>query len=276
MHIFRALARTPLTAEQLHKLSETFPIPLPTLHRSQARLRQLAAAGQLRPWRYATTGPGGGALYHKLTLESYKLLYGHDATLPTKRFLHEVAISRHHHTRSLADFVVHTATAAHRRGIDLVDFQPENTLRINVGNHALYPDASFNLRLPTGTDFTYRVELDNSTEPVRSSERLDSWQQKLRLYYQHALDSPDRFKLIVVTTKQSSRLSHILELASQLNPNPEYSLVCGVMLDNYLDTPDALFAPCIRDQRNQRVPLLRALAGPGFRARQLVALPATC
>ncbi|MCH7688047.1 MAG: replication-relaxation family protein [Planctomycetes bacterium] len=164
--IFRSLERTPLTPEQLLRLSETFPEPFPTLDRVQRRLRQLADAGQVRSWRYATTEQGSGPLYYKLTIDAYRILHGHDATLPTKRFLQELPIARHHHTRSLADFLVHTLIAAHRLGIQIIDFHPENTLRIAVGDHALFPDASFSLLLPNGFQFTYHVGLYNSTEPI--------------------------------------------------------------------------------------------------------------
>ncbi len=259
--IFRSLERTPLTPDQLLRLSKTFPEPFPTIDRVQRRLRQLADAGQVRGWRYATTEQGSGPLYYKLTHDAYRILHGHDATLPTKRFLHELAIARHHHTRSLADFLVHTLVAADHFRIQITDFHSENTLRIAAGDRVLFPDASFSLLLPNGFRFTYHVELDNSTEPIRSIERLDSWQHKLHLYHQHAINSRDRFKLLVVTTKNSSRLSHILDLAAQLNPNPSYSLVCGVALPEYLATSQPLSTACFRDERNMRMPLLRIVAG---------------
>jgi hypothetical protein len=231
---------------------------LPTLDRVQRRLRQLANTGQVRGWRYATTRQGSGPLYYKLTLDAYRILHGHDAVLPTKRFLQELSIARHHHTRSLADFLVHTLIAADRLRIQIIDFHPENTLRITAGDHALSPDASFSLLFPNGFRFTYFVELDNSTEPIRSIERLNSWQQKLHLYHQHAIDNRDRFKLLVVTTKNSSRLSHILDLAAQLNPNRKYSLVSGIALPEYLAESEPLSSACFRDERNMRMPLLRS------------------
>jgi len=279
--IFRSLERTPLTPEQLFRLGATFPEPFPTLNRVRRRLQSLAGVGQVRGWRYATTGQGSGPLYYKLTLDAYRILHGHDATLPTKRFLQELSIARHHHTRSLADFLVHTLIAADRLRIQITDFHPENALRITAGDRSLFPDASFSLLLPNGFRFTYFVELDNSTEPIRSIERLDSWQQKLHLYYQHAIDNRDRFKLLVVTTKNSSRLSHILDLAYQLNPNPKYSLVSGVALPEYLATSQPLSSACFHDERNMRMPLLRIVASPNeqklkLRPEQLAVAAAAC
>ena len=203
--------------------------------------------------------------------------HGHEATLPTKRFLRELPIGRHHHTRSLADFLVHTLIAADRLGMQIIGFHPENTLRIAAGDHGLFPDASFSLLLPSGSLFRYHVELDNSTEPIRSIERLDAWQQKLHLYHQHAIDTRDRFKLLVVTTKNSSRLSHILDLARQLNPNRNYSLACGVALPEYLVESKPLSSACFHDERNSKIPLLRLVshsplrtAAAGSRSRHLL------
>lgn len=254
------LARTPLTARQLLKLSETFPFPFRTRYRVQVRLRELKNAGLLNAWRYATTDGSCGELYYKLTVESYRLIHGPDAQPPTKRFLSEVSLARQHHTRSLADFTVHTAVCAHRSGMQILDFSPENTLRISVCGRLLFPDQSFSLRLASDNCHIYRVELDNSTEPVNSN-RLDSWEQKLRGYYQESRASSQRTKLLIVNTKNGSRLSHILRLAARLNPDPAYSMVYGVFLSEYLAEPDALFAPCFRDERNVRIPLLRAFAG---------------
>ncbi len=166
LDIFRSLERTPLTPEQLLRLSKTFPEPFPTLNRVQRRLQQLADAGEVRSWRYATTGQGSGPLYYKLTLDAYRILHGQDATLPTKRFLQELPIGRHHHTRSLADFLVHTLVAADRLRIQITDFHPENTLRIPVSDHCLVPDASFSLLFPNGYRFTYFVELDVVREAI--------------------------------------------------------------------------------------------------------------
>jgi len=176
---------------------------------------------------------------------------------------------------------VHSLIAADRLRIAITDFHPENTLRIPVGDHALFPDASFSLLLPNGFRFTYHVELYYSTEPIRSIERLDSWQQKLHLYHQHAIDSRDRFKLLVVTTKNSSRLSHILDLAHQLNPNPKYSLVSGVALPDYLAEAVPLSSTYFHDERNMRLPLLRIVGGPNeqkpkLRREQIAVAAAAC
>ncbi len=259
--LFSALYRSPLTAEQIFKLSETFAEPFPTLRRTQARLGQLAASGMLHAWRYATMGQGSAPHYYKLSPETFRLLFGDKAVLPSKRFLHEVKVSQHEHKRLLGDFTVHTAVAAHRRGLSFVYFHPENTHRIETADGTIFPDQAFGLHLPPSTQLNYYVELDNSTEPIRSTDRMDSWQNRLRRYYQNEANSIERSRLIIVSTKNGSRLANILDLARRLNPNLSYSMAVGVILSDYLAESDPFFVPCFRDQHNQRVPLIRAFAG---------------
>ena len=259
--LFSALYRSPLTAEQIFQLSETFVESFPTLRRTQARLGQLAASGMLHAWRYATIGQGSAPHYYKLSPETFRLLFGHNAGLPSKRFLHEVKVSQQEHKRLLGDFTVHTAVAAHRRGLSFVYFHPENTHRIETADGTTFPDQAFGLHLPPATRLNnFHVELDNSTEPVRSTDRLDSWQNRLRRYYQNEASSSERSRLIIVNTKNGNRLPNILDLALRLNPNPSYSMAVGVFLSEYLAEPDPFFAPCFRDQHNARVPLLRSIA----------------
>ncbi len=258
--LFSALYRSPLTAEQIFTLSETFVESFPTLHRTRVRLGQLAASGLLHSWPYATAGQGSAPHYYKLSPETFRLVFGDKARLPSKRFLHEVKVSQHEHKRLLGDFTVHTAVAAHRRGISFVYFHPENTHRIETGDGTLFPDQAFGLHVPPATLLNYFIELDNSTEPVRSTDRLDSWQNRLRLYYQNEVSSIERSRLIIVCTKNSSRLANILDLARSLNPTPSYSMVVGVFLSDFLVESDPFSAPCFRDQHNQRVPLIRGFA----------------
>jgi hypothetical protein len=259
MDTLQSLGWTPLTAKQLTKVSRSFDQSYPTEEKAQRRLRSLRDAGLVRGWRYATTEDGSGPLYYKPTLESYRSVYGDHAVVPTKRFLQEIAIGRHQHTRSISDFIVHTTVSADDCGIAVTDFHPENTERITVDGSTLFPDARFSLQTSRET-FCYRLEMDGSTESVNSTTSLHAWRRKLELYYQHAALNHNRYKLLVVTIKNSTRLPHILELAAQLNPNRAYSLVYGITLDDYLVENDPLSAPCFLNERCERIPLLRGLA----------------
>ncbi len=256
--ILLALDRCPLTVRQLMKLSETFEAGAFKSPRSvQDRLQKLHTVGWVRPWRYATTGRGGAPAYYKLTLLGYRLLYGGKAVPPTKRYLAEVGLSHQHHTLSLSEFIVHTAVAAHRRGIRMVNFYRENTLRLPVGDEALFPDCAFELMSPAGLKFNFLVELDNGTERVRSQKDTESWQRKIRLYDGLQNQSyPHRFRVLVVTTRSGDRLRHILDAAAVQMHNPRRTLFYGVHLRNYLEEPDPICAPCFQDHRGLPVALV--------------------
>ena len=107
LDILTALARCPLTSEQLLKLSETFAHPFTDLRRVRERLQILVAAGRVRQWRYATADRGAPN-YYSLSPLGYRILHGEDAPPPAKRSHGPIGIARQHHTRSLADFIVHT------------------------------------------------------------------------------------------------------------------------------------------------------------------------
>src|SRR5437762_14059956 len=85
-----------------------------------------------------------------------------------KRTFGPVGIARQFHTLRLADFIVHTATSARRARLKLAGFYRENAFRLTVGNECLYPDCAFQLVTPSGFPFSFFVELDNSTEAIRS------------------------------------------------------------------------------------------------------------
>jgi hypothetical protein len=146
IEILQALDRTPLTVEQLLKLSQTFSgQPFKSPRSVQDRLQKLHDAGWVNRWRYATTTGGASPHYYKLTLLGYRILYGPEAKPQTKRQFSEISIAHQQHTKSLADLIVHIAVTAHRRGIKLNNFYRENTLTLTVGEHALYPDCAFEL-----------------------------------------------------------------------------------------------------------------------------------
>jgi hypothetical protein len=258
VEILLALDRCPLTVQQLLKLSETFPEQAFGSPRSvQDRLQKLCQAGWVRRWRFATASRGGSPDYCKLTLLGYRLLYGPSAKPPTKRYFNEVALAHQHHTHSLSEFVVQTAVAAHRVGIEMKHFSRENTLRLQVGQENLFPDCAFELYTPDGQRFNFLVELDNGTERVRSDKDADSWQRKIRLYEQLQDQTfPHRFRVLVVTTRSGERLDHILAVATGHARNPRRSLFYAVYLDDYLCQADAIRNPCFRDHRRRPVALI--------------------
>jgi hypothetical protein len=263
--ILLALDRCPLTVLQILKLSRTFHMPPFTSPRSvQDRLQKLREAGWVNKWTYATVGRCGAPDYYKLTPLGYRLLYGHRAAPPAGRHFSEIGIARHHHSHALADFVVHTAVAAHRSAARMVNFARENALRLTVGPEAVFPDCAFDLHASDGRQLSFVVELDNGSERVRSDRDAESWQRKIRLY-EHLQDQqhPQRFRVLVVATRSRYRLQNILTLAATLARNPHRSLFCGVLLQDYLAEPNALRHPCFLNHHLAQVPIV-----PRFHAGQ--------
>jgi hypothetical protein len=256
IELLTALDRTVLSAGQLLAISRTFTHPFGSERMARERLAALVQAGWLQAARYATVGAGAGQNYYQLSRTGYRILYGESAEPPTKRYFAPISLARQHHTRSLADFIVHTIVAAHAVGITFTDFYRENTLRLQVGNDCLYPDCAFQLVLPDGRTFNYLVEVDNHTEQIRSTKDADSWQKKVRLYDDLQSTSPNRFRVLVVTTRSGLRLKTILALAAATATNAHRSLLLGVPLAAYLAEPAALQASVFVDHHLRAVSLV--------------------
>jgi hypothetical protein len=270
IEILVALDRCPLTVEQLLKLSSAFEThPFTSARSVQDRLQKLCSAQWIRRWRYATTSRGASPHYYKLTLLGYRILYGEDAEPTSKRQFSEIAIARHHHTVALSDFIVHTAVAAEKRHYRMQSFYRENTLKLTVGADTLFPDCAFELAPSQGRQLNFVVELDNSTETVRSEKDTESWNRKIRLYDELQERSfPRRFRVLIVTTRSPERLAHILDAARSGVRNQKRSLFYGVHLADYLGQQDAVVAPCFADHFGRPVSLLPA-GGQSSRPRIL-------
>jgi hypothetical protein len=279
VEILQALDRSPLTINQLLKLSQTFSgQPFGSARSVQDRLQKLRQVDWVQSWPYAMATRGSSPDYYRLTLLGFRLLHGENTPPPTKRHFSEVSVARHYHTHSLAEFVVHTLTAAHRRGILLKNFYRENTLALPIDDDVLYPDSVFELHTRDGRQFNFLVELDNGTERVRSDKDTESWQRKIRRYnVLQDRNYPDRFRVLVVSTRCSGRLQSILTLAAEHATNPKRALLYGVHLDDYLRQPDAVCHPCLRNHRDEPVALVPDMNPPVTRplpfSDQLAAAP---
>src|SRR5205823_14537684 len=128
--------------------------------------------------------------------------------------------------------------------------------RLQIGEESLFPDCAFQLLPVPGSPFSFFVEIDNATERVRSDKDLDSWQRKIRLYEALQDRSADRFRVLVITTRSTERLRHILTAAGELAGNPHRSLFYGIHLPRYLQQADALTSPCFLDHRRRSVVLV--------------------
>jgi hypothetical protein len=253
--LLSALDRTPLTVRQIRALSVTFVSRFGSDRRLQDRLSTLTRAGLLHRFRYAST-EGSGQFYYTLSPESYRLLHGTDAVLPSGGMFKEVGIARQHHTHRLADFIVRTQIAAAQIGVTLADFVRENQLKLTAGIDSLCPDCCFTLALPNRPPFLFYAELDNSTEPLASPRERDSWVRKLRIYEALQDASPTRFRVLGLVTRSEKRLTNIVALAASVAKNPQRSLFYGVYLPDYLRDPTPLTTSLFSDHRGMRVPLV--------------------
>jgi hypothetical protein len=271
VELLTALDRTVLSAGQMLRISGTFVGAFHSERMVRERLAALVKAGWVQSARYATIGAGAGQNYYQLSRTGYRILYGERAEAPTKRYFAPISLARQHHTRCLADFIVHTITAAHAVGVTFTDFYRENTLKLTVGTECLYPDCAFQLVLPEGRTFNYLVEIDNHTEQIRSTKDADSWQKKVRLYDDLQSSAPSRFRVLVVTTRSGPRLKTILALAAAHASNPQRSVLIGTPLEMYLDEPAALSASIFLDHQLRPVSLLtggESLKAPGRNNRR--------
>lgn len=248
LQVLLALDRCPLTAMQILKISVTFPLPFHSSRSVHERLQKLRHAGWVQRWPYATASAGGSPHYYRLTPLGYQLLHGQAAEPPTKRHFSELALVQQRHTFYLAEFVVHTAVAAHRAGHRLARFYRENTLRLDVDGYLLLPDCAFEIHSPGSPQFNFLAELDNSTETVESPKDAQAWQRKILAYDRlQQRVHPHRFRVLILTTRSRERLTHILTAAARFVSNPQRRLFLGAYLPEYLAHEDALSQPCFRD-----------------------------
>lgn len=273
LQLLASLDLAALTAEQLLTLSQTFETPFSSERRIRERLHLLRKAGLVRSFPYAAL-ERGPVLYYVLTLAGHRLLHGPEATLPSKRACSPISVGHQRHAFALSEFVVHTVAAAHRAQVGFGGYYRENACRIPVGSEILYPDAAFQLLPPFGPELGFLVEIDNCTERIRSAGDLDSWHRKIRLYDAFQDRCARRFRVLVVTTRQTPRLDRILTLAGSLQMNPARRLFYGVALPDFLAAADALRQPIFRDHRGESaslVPQQRSL--PTGRATPAIVVP---
>jgi hypothetical protein len=238
----------------------TFAYPFTTERRVQERLQELRAAGRVRRWYYATAGRGALS-YFTLTTLSFRLLHGDEAAPPGRRAFGPMGLSREPHTKALADALVHLFVCAHAAGIGIEDFRRENSLRLNFGEEHLFPDGAFRLVTADGRAFAFFLELDNSTESVRSQTSLDSWQRKVRFYERYQDSKSERFRVLAITTGGELRLQNLLACAAgAATRNTKRSLVYGISLNAFLADPNAVTASCFRNHREQAAALVESLS----------------
>ena len=243
-----AIDRCPLTSAQLFRLCGVSSQPFSDVRDLRRRLRQLRQAGLLKSWPYAVASEGRSPHYFKLSQDGYRLLHGHDVTLPKRRFFEAISPGHNHHTMCLADIIVHLTITAQAGGHTIEQFARENSVCLKADPFTIYPDAAFVVRRSDGQTFPFCVELDNGTERVRSKLDIESIERKLRGYDAHQSQfdrfHADRYLVLLVTTRSQQRLQHMLDLAAMVMKQPNRTVFIGANLDTILPADpfqDALF-----------------------------------
>lgn len=233
-----ALERCPLTPAQIRRLSDSFRQPFSDEHILRRRLRLIAEAGFIRSWPYAVASDGRSPRYYRLTREGFRLLHGMNTELPSRRQFESLATGHHHHTLSLADFLVQTVVTAHKHETLVQHVAPENSVRLEADGFVLYPDLGFQVVAPDGRSFHFVVEIDNGTERVRTKLDVESIERKLRGYDAHqsrfSANDPDRYLVLLITTRSTIRLQHMLDLAGHVMTNPQRTVFVGCDLASWL------------------------------------------
>lgn len=256
--ILAALDLAPLTARQLLRLSTIWPEPYKHQRTLRERLQQLRETGLVKSFRYATLYPGQPENYYGLSRAGFQALHGPDEQPPTKGHFSEVAISRHVHTRGLADFLVHTMVAAYHSQVEVTGLYRENSIRLTAGEESVYPDLAFVLVPPDGLPLKFFVEIDCGTERLTSLVSNRTWERKARVYDRIQDQLPGtRFRVLVVTVRASSeRLKHVLATAASVQRNPDRTLFYGATIYGYRGTEVAVTAPVFIDHRGRRQSLV--------------------
>ena len=270
IQILTALERCPLTAEQLQRLSVTFVMPFRDTNNLRRRLRRMAKAGYLSSWPYAVATDGRSPRYFKLAREGYRILHGVDCRLPKRRRFEAISPAHHHHTFCLAELTVHVLVTAIRNGCAIEHFAPENSVRLECDPFTLIPDCSFVIRRPDGRTFPFVVELDNSTERVRSKLDVESIERKIRGYDAHqsvfAHDDPERYLVLFVATRSQRRVQHILDLAAMVMRQPRRTVFVGTTLNSFLQC-DPFTDAVLQDHRGLKRTLVPS---GGAKSRQSI------
>ncbi|EMI55074.1 replication-relaxation family protein [Rhodopirellula sallentina] len=239
--ILTALDRTPLTPRQLQTTSQSFDQPFSDEALARRRLGKLRDAGFVQSFPYSLVSEGRAPKYWKLTRAGYRLIYGADAIMPSRRYFSEVPMGNHFHTHSIAAVIAHIVACGKRHGVEMDQFARENSFKLQAGQFQLYPDAAFRLVRKSQRDrpYSFVLELDNGTERVRSNRDTESLERKIRGYdahqSQYKRDDPARYLVLFVTTRSKSRLDHVLAACGSLVRNPNRTTVIGTTLQTLLD-----------------------------------------
>ena len=260
LSLLQLLDRTPATTHHIIIASSTFPSgPFRDERRVRERLQSLAGMRLVRPFP-ATQGIGGPVNWYKLTPEGYRYIHGADAGVPQRSRFEAIPPSRFHHTKALADIIVHTLVAAHLAHVSVVRFFGDRALAIEAAGTVQYPDCFFQLE-QAGRQFNLMLEIDQATEPL-DSLAANAVREKIQVYEDHqdavwqwwkqrGRNQQRPYFRVVFLTTSPERASHILWLAHECARNKDRHLCVAAPQSSFLGTPNALTSPLFNDHHGR-------------------------
>ena len=254
-----------LTTQQLLALSQAFAKPFTSESRLRhylSDLRRWEGGGLIRSFPYALESDGRPPVYWKLTRAGYRHLHGTSVCLPNRRYFDRIGTERHEHTLALGEFFVKTRVTVAQQGFTLVRYARENSVRLDVPERGqIRPDGCFTLRDPYGGVHHLVIELDNGTERVESTKTVESIQRKIEGYDRHQAQfdarDPQRYFVVLVTTRTSMRTKHMIDTARRCMQTPDRTVFLATELQKYLQSDNPFVQPCFIDNRGQHRPLVK-------------------
>jgi hypothetical protein len=254
--LLKLLEMTPATAAQIRKASVTFgDEPFRDERRARERLQTLTGSGIVQSWQAGVAG-GGLMNYYRLTNEGFRILHADQTSAPPRSLISEIAPSRFRHAMATAEIVVHTLVAARRANVRVSKFHGDGKLTLAVGEYRQQPDLHFQFD-SGGKVFNVLFEIDMATEPLDSA-REQSIRSKLlgyELYQDWTLrnwnfggrkgDRP-AFRVLILT-KGTERMRHLLWLARACARNPDRRLCYASTQELFLSEPFAVLSPIVND-----------------------------
>jgi hypothetical protein len=215
----------------------------------------LRAAGLVGHFHYQTDS-AGTAKYYKLTREGYRFIAGPGKSLPRRSYFNAVSPSLQNHTRSLANFIVRTLTAAHMHRAKVTSFYGENQLELKLGERSMRLDAAAQFKIKGYRPYNCLFELDCGTEPVYSQKQRESLSQKVNFVFEYEQSCQQTFRHYVIFATPTTRMANYLQMVDQLNPNSQRTICYAATLDHYLHGADPLRAPIFLDHKRQPASIL--------------------
>lgn len=285
--IFALLEIIPLTAAQVKKYSQTFPVtgdeaneneegsrphtsgPFNKEKTALRRLQLLHRGGYLYNRPYDKNGTFGATRYFQLTRKGWQWQHRFESETPPypKRQHEAISPSRQHHTRNLADALVHLHYSAHRRGfrMEIISGESEITINNNKGITSLDGEVEFIRIRDENVRFHRLLELECSTHTLRSEKHnKKTWQNRARVIDHDAAlrikNDQTRTRLLTFTSRSWEKAETIADLFKEETKNPDRQVYLGTFLPEFLAEEDGLFSPIFLDHKGNKVPALPSWA----------------